>query len=193
MPKPNRRVAFSTLRAMDAMNPSRSTPDFSRAGSSTILSAATLPTPAGPRRQDSLDNGPTPRHFLPIGGSLVPFLDLKVQRVVNDESQVPTLLVRGKKLFFDGACLAPSDWLPTGSWRCGGDSQPASAPCPGDRPHGLPGAQSPLWPPCSIPARDGVIGRDAPFLQDLSQPDRIADGVSRQRDWRQGEMSQQMG
>ena len=37
---------------------------------------------------------------------MVPFLGLKVQRVIDGESQVPALLVRGKTLLFDGASLA---------------------------------------------------------------------------------------
>ena len=77
--------------------------------------AVHLPQPSQPRlcppqpvqrRKDSLDYGPTARHFSPIGGSLVPFLGLKMQRVVDGESQVPPLLPWRKTLFFDGASLA---------------------------------------------------------------------------------------
>ena len=71
MPEPNRRTAFSTLWAMDAMNPSQST--FHQSSQPRLC-----PPQPVQRRKDSLDYGPTVRHFPPIGGSLVPSLGLKV-------------------------------------------------------------------------------------------------------------------
>ena len=50
---------------------------------------------------------------------------------------------------------SPSVAPRTGSCRSGGDRRPASAPCPGDRPDGLPGTRNPLSRPCWILAWDG--------------------------------------
>ena len=77
MPDPNRRTAFSTLWAMDAMNPSQST--FSNPFSRDFAHPSRSSDAKIPSTKNSLDYGPTASHFPPIGGSLVPFLGLKVQ------------------------------------------------------------------------------------------------------------------
>ena len=96
----NRRTAFSTLWAMDAMNPSQSTfhsplsRDFAHPSRSRD---AKIPSTMVRRRAVP---------FPPVGGSLVPFLGFKVQRVIDGESQVPALLPWRETLFFDRASLA---------------------------------------------------------------------------------------
>ena len=180
---------------MEAINPSQSTPDFSRAGSSTTPLAAISPTPVG------LMMRIFPRHPPDAGSS-------PAGRLESDSFPRPGGAA-GNRWSAPGTGV--SDWvagtLPspdkpgspsvaprTGSCRSGGDRRPASAPCPGDRQDGLPGTRNPLSRPCWILAWDGWdIGGDASFLKDPSESSRIAGGVSRQRDWRQGEMFEQPG
>ena len=83
MPEPNRRTAFSTLWAMDAMNPSQSPPTSRGQALPQSFQPRFCPSQPAQGCEDSLDNGPTPRHLSPIGGSLVAFLGLKVQRVID--------------------------------------------------------------------------------------------------------------
>ena len=106
MPTLKRRAAFSTLWAMNVMNPSQSTPAC--AGEALPQSSQPRLRPFQPvqRCKCSLDNGPTPRHFPPVGGRLVPFLVLKVPEVIDGQSQVPAFPPWGKTLYFDGTSLA---------------------------------------------------------------------------------------
>ena len=106
--------------------------------------------------EDSLDNGPTPCHFPPVGGSLVPFLSLKVQRVIDGEPQVPALLPWRKTLFLDGASLAI---LLTGYVLVAGVAAVVASPLQ-HLPLGTDHMVSPVlkaspWPPCWIPPWDG--------------------------------------
>ncbi len=147
------------------------------------------------RRKDSLDYGPTARHFSPIGGSLVPFLGLKVQRVIDGESQVPALLVRRKTLSLYRTSLAI---LLAGHVLVAGVAAVIASPLQ-HFPLGTNHMVSPVLKVPSghhvrfLPGVNGNIGGDAPFFQDLSQAARIVGGVGRQRDRRQGEMFKQMG
>ena len=106
--------------------------------------------------EDSLDNGPTPRHFPPVGGSLVPFLGLKVQRVIDSEPQVPPLLPWRKTLFFDRASLAI---LLTGYVLVAGVAAVVASPLQhlalGTDHMVSPVLKASPWPPCWIPAWDG--------------------------------------
>ena len=180
---------------MEAMNPSQSTPDFSRAGSSTTPLAAISPTPVGlmmrifPRQPPDAGSSPAGR--------------------LESDSFPGPRGAAGNRWSAPGTGV--SDWvagtLPspdkpgspsvaprTGSCRSGGDS--------GLLQHLALGTDKMVSPVLETPSRghvgflpgmDGDIDGDASFLEDLSESSRIAGGVSRQRDWRQGEMSSSWG
>ena len=56
--------------------------------------------------EDSLNNGPAPRHLPVVGEGSVPLLGLEIQGVIDGKSQGPALLMRRKTLFLDGTGLA---------------------------------------------------------------------------------------
>ena len=114
---------------------------------------------------------------------------------MRGQSQVAAFLMERKTMFFDGASLAivlPGYVLVAGVAAVIGSPFQHLA-------LGTDHMVSPvLKAPSShhvrfLPGMDGDIGRDAPFLQEQSQPARIVSGVSRQRDWRQGEVFKQLG
>ena len=116
---------------------------------------------------------------------MVPFLGFKVQRVIDGGSQVPALLPWGETLFLDGASLdgASLAILLTGYVLVAGVAAVEASPLQ----HlalGTDHMVSPVLKAPSghhvgfLPGMDGNISRDAPFLQDLSQPARIVSSVS---------------
>ena len=186
----NRRTAFSTLWAMDAMNPSQSTfhnPLSRDLAHSSQSRDAKIPLTMVRRQWSDAAS------LLSHRRELFPLLGFKVQRVIDGEPQVPAFLPWRETLFFDGASLAI---LLTGHVLVAGAAAVIASPLQ-HFPLGTDHMVSPVLKASSghhvrfLPGMDGNIGRDAPFLQNLSQPSRIVGGVGCQRDRRQGEMVKQ--
>ena len=115
-------------------------------------------------------------------------LGFQVQRVIDGEPQVPALLPWRKTLFFDPASLAI---LLTGYVLVAGVAAVVANPLQ-HLSQGIDHMVSPVFKASPghhvgfLSGVNGNVGRDATFLQDLSQPARIVSSVNRQRDWRQG-------